>query len=137
MPKISVLMPIYNTNSQHLREAISSILNQTYVDYEFIILNDSPDNLELDNLVQEFNDKRIKYIKNKQNIGITPSRNRLIELSKGEYLAVMDHDDVSLPERFARQVEFLDANLDYGVVGTKVKELEGAKIYRNPLKKNN
>ncbi len=109
-------MPIYNTNEDFLRAAIESILNQTYTDFEFLILNDSPDNIKLDEIVASYKDSRIKYLKNEKNIGITPSRNKLLEIAQGEYLAVMDHDDISLPERFQKQVDFLDNNPDYGVV---------------------
>lgn len=132
MPKISVLMPIYNTQEAHLREAIESILAQTFKDFEFLILNDSPDNKDLDKIVGSYTDKRIIYLKNDKNMGITPSRNKLIDLAKGEYLAVMDHDDVSLPTRFEKQVEFLDKNTDYGVVGCKVEYLHKNKIAKNP-----
>ncbi|MFI3271196.1 MAG: glycosyltransferase family A protein [Pseudomonadota bacterium] len=121
MPRVSVLMPIYNTQESHLREAIESILAQTYGDFEFIILNDSPDNTGLDAIVTSYSDERIVYSKNKKNIGISASRNKLIDMSQGEYLAVMDHDDISLPERFAKQVSFLDEHADVGVVGTWCK----------------
>lgn len=117
-PKVSVLTPIYNTNTQHLRECIESILNQTFTDFEFLILNDSPDNKEIEKIVLEYakHDKRVKYYKNEKNMGITPSRNKLIDLSRGEYLAIFDHDDVSLPSRLQIQVEYLDENLEVGVV---------------------
>ncbi|MFI3291135.1 MAG: glycosyltransferase [Opitutales bacterium] len=138
MPKISVLMPIYNTNEEFLRGAIGSILEQSFGDFEFLILNDSPDNTRLDEIVASFKDPRIKYLKNDKNIGITPSRNKLLALARGEYIAVMDHDDVSLPERFQKQVDFLDNNPDYGVVGTKVKTIGGGiGILRNPNKNEN
>lgn len=115
-PKVSVLMPIYKTKEEHLREAIDSILSQTFEDFEFLILDDCPeDNRE--EIVKSYNDKRIKYIKNEHNLGITPSRNKLIDMAKGEYLAVMDHDDISLPKRFEKQVAYLDANPSVGVVG--------------------
>lgn len=120
-PKISVLMPIYNTDKLYLKEAIESILNQTFVDFEFIILNDSPDNTELDDIVKSYKDKRIKYLKNEKNMGITLSRNKLIDLAKGEYLAVMDHDDISLPSRFEEEVKYLDENKDVGVVSCLLK----------------
>lgn len=116
MPKVSVVMPIYKTKKEHLQEAIESILNQTFKDFEFLILDDCPeDNRE--NIVLSYQDDRIKYIKNEQNLGITPSRNKLIDMAQGEYLAVMDHDDISLPQRFEKQVEFLDLNPSVGVVG--------------------
>ena len=117
-PKVSVLTPIYNTNPQHLRECIESILNQTFTDFEFLILNDSPDNKEIEKIVMEYakKDKRIKYSKNDKNIGITPSRNKLLKMAQGEYIAIFDHDDVSVPERLKLQVEYLDAHPYVGVV---------------------
>ena len=92
MPKVSVLMPIYKTNEKYLKEAISSILNQSYTDFEFLILDDCPEDTR-EEIVKSFKDKRIKYFKNERNLGITPSRNKLIDMAKGEYLAVFDHDD--------------------------------------------
>lgn len=117
MPRVSVLTPIYNTNHAHLRECIESILNQTYTDFEFIILNDSPENSELEKLVLSYDDARIRYIKNNKNIGISKSRNKLIELARGEYIAIFDHDDISYTTRLEKQVKFLDANPYIGVVG--------------------
>lgn len=117
MPKVSVLTPIYNTNPKHLRECIESILNQTFTDFEFLILNDSPDNTEIENVVKSYKDKRIKYYRNAKNIGISASRNKLLGLARGEYLAIFDHDDISVPTRLEKEVAFLDANPHIGVVG--------------------
>lgn len=97
-------MSIYNTKESHLKEAVSSILNQTFADFEFLIVNDSPQNTDLDKIINSFDDKRIRYFKNNQNLGIAASRNRLLELAQGEYIAVMDHDDISLPERDRKSV---------------------------------
>ncbi len=119
-PKISVLMPIYNTNEEHLRQAIESILSQTFTDFEFLILNDSPENKKLDDIVSSYHDSRIKYFKNEQNLGISQSRNKLINLSSGEYLAVFDHDDISLPDRFKKEVDFLSSHPDIGVVSASI-----------------
>lgn len=116
-PKVSVLMPVYNTNENHLREAIESVLSQSFTNFEFLILNDSPENTALGEIVASYKDARIQYKVNERNLGITPSRNKLLEMARGEYLATMDHDDISLPERFAQQTAFLDANSSYGVVG--------------------
>ncbi len=118
-PKISVLMPVYKTNEKYLREAIESVLSQTFDDFEFLILDDCPDDTR-EEIVKSYKDSRIKYSKNEKNLGITPTRNKLIEASKGEYLAIMDHDDVSNKERFAKQVAYLDSNLDVGVVGSNI-----------------
>ncbi len=121
MPKVSVLTPIYNTNPEHLRKCIESILNQTFTDFEFLIINDSPENIELDSIVNSYNDPRIKYIKNDKNIGISATRNKLLKLAKGEYIAIFDHDDISVPERLALQVEILDNNSAIGVVSGWMK----------------
>ena len=116
MPRVSVLTPLYNTNPVHLREMIESILNQTFTDFEFLILSDSPDNTEIDEIVASYHDKRIKYSKNERNMGITPSRNKLLKMACGEYVAIFDHDDISVPERLALCVEYLDKNPHVGVV---------------------
>lgn len=131
-PKISVLMPIWNTPEKYLREAIDSILSQTFTDFEFLILNDSPDNTALDKIVTSYQDKRIIYVKNTKNLGITPSRNKLIDMAKGEYLAVMDHDDISLPTRFEKEVAYLDKNPNVGVVGCKVETFPDGTMSRVP-----
>ena len=117
-PRVSVLTPIYNTNPSHLREMIESILNQTFTDFEFLILNDSPDNTEIEKIVLGYakKDKRVKYSKNEHNMGITPSRNKLLKMARGEYIAIFDHDDISVPTRLEQQVAYLDSNLSVGVV---------------------
>jgi glycosyltransferase involved in cell wall biosynthesis len=116
MPKVSVLMPVYNTNETHLREAIESILSQTFRDFEFLIVNDASTLPHVDTIVRSYQDPRIQYAVNDTNIGITHTRNKLIDWASGEYLAIMDHDDISLPTRFAEQVDYLDANPAVGVV---------------------
>ena len=130
MPRVSVLTPIYNTNPQYLRECIESILNQTYTDFEFLILNDSPDNTEIKSVVKEYakHDKRIKYYKNDKNIGISESRNKLLDLARGEYIATFDHDDISIPNRLELQVKFLDTHANIGVV-SGLMEYFGKKNY--------
>ncbi|MBQ8368215.1 MAG: glycosyltransferase family 2 protein [Alphaproteobacteria bacterium] len=129
-PKISVLTPMYNTNPNDLRAMIESILGQTYGDFEFLLLNDSPDNTELEQIVRSYNDVRIKYIANEQNMGITKSRNKLIDLARGEYLAVADHDDISTPNRFELEVACLDANPHIGAVGGNVIEIRDGVEYK-------
>ena len=118
MPKVSVLTPVFDTNHAHLRQCIDSVLQQTFADFEFIILNDSPDNVELEKIILSYRDKRIRYKKNEINIGISASRNKLIDLARGQYLAIFDHDDISHPNRLAQQVHFLDTHPFVGVVGS-------------------
>lgn len=117
-PRVSVLTPIYNTNPTHLREMIESMLTQTFTDFEFLILNDSPDNHEIEKIVLEYakRDKRVKYAKNDKNMGITPSRNKLLKMAKGEYIAIFDHDDISVPTRLEKEVAYLDTHPHIGVV---------------------
>lgn len=119
MPKVSVLMPVYNTREEYLRPAIESILNQTFSNFEFIIINDgSTDNSP--QVVQEYADKdsRIKFINNKKNSGLIAVLNQGLELCTGEYIARMDSDDISRPERFAKQVAYMDLHPECGALGT-------------------
>lgn len=116
MVKVSVLTPLYNTKIIHLQEMIDSVLRQSFKDFEFLLLNDSPDNGEIKRLIETYKDERIKYYENEKNLGISASRNKLINLAKGEYLAVCDHDDISMPLRFEKQVKYLDEYKDVGVV---------------------
>lgn len=132
MPKVSVLTPLYNTNPKFLKEMIESILNQTFNDFEFILLNDSPNNKEIKDIVLSFNDNRIIYVENEENLGISKSRNKLLELAKGEYIAIFDHDDISMPKRLEKQVEFLDKNPKVGVVGSNIIKYSNNKKTNNP-----
>ncbi len=112
-PLISVLMPVYN-GEKYLREAIESILNQTLTDFEFIIINDgSTDNTE--GIILSYYDSRIKYIKNKKNIKLIETLNKGIKVSKGKYIVRMDADDISIPDRFEKQLDFLEKNPEYGL----------------------
>ena len=131
-PKVSVLTPIYNTNPKHLREAIESVLNQTFTDFELLLLNDSPENKELDKIVTSYKDKRIKYVKNEKNLGITPSRNKLMDLAQGKYLAVFDHDDVCNPTRLEKEVAYLESHPNVGVVSSWIHSFPKNKTNHNP-----
>lgn len=131
MPKVSVLMPVYNTDEECLRVAVDSILSQTFTDFELLILDDCPDH-SVEKIIKSYQDKRIKYSKNARNIGISASRNKLIDMAKGEYLAVMDHDDYSLPERFAREVKYLDDHKDVGVVSCNVELFPKKRMINKP-----
>ena len=120
-PTVSVLTPMYNTEEKYLRACIESVLNQTFGDFEFLLLNDSPDNKRLKEIVESYQDERIKYLENEQNLGISKSRNKLLELAQGEYIAILDHDDVCYPTRFEKQVCYLDLHQEIGVCGTFVR----------------
>lgn len=131
MPKVSVLMPIYKTQKDYLKEAIESILNQTYKDFEFLILDDCPDDSRED-VVKSYKDKRIVYHKNEKNLGISASRNKLLDMAKGEYIAVFDHDDISYPQRLEKQVAYLDTHPEVGILGCSIRKLPNKRIITNP-----
>ena len=119
MPKISVIMPVYN-GEKYLRDAIDSILNQTFADFEFIIINDcSSDSTE--DIIKSYNDPRIIYVKNEKNMGVAATLNRGLDIAKGDYIARMDADDISFSHRFQMQVDFLDSNKNVGVCGSNLR----------------
>lgn len=135
LPRISVIMPVYRTKEEYLREAIESVLKQTFDDFEFLILDDCPQEPRED-VVRSYTDVRIKYFKNEKNLGIPQSYNKLLDLATGEYVVVMNHDDVMLPERLAVQYRFMEQHLEVGLVGTAYKkfgEINRFRAIRNPL----
>lgn len=132
MPKISVLMPVYNTEEEYLREAIESILNQTYTDFEFLIVDDKSTNNAPD-VIAEYakKDKRIKVIQGLHK-GIGFVRNLGIKEAQGEYIAWLDSDDISLPERLEKQVSYLEKNNDITICCTAFKIIPSNKIVVAP-----
>ncbi len=115
-PRVTVLMSVYN-GEKYLREAIDSILNQTFKDFEFLIIDDGSTDSSAD-IIRSYTDFRIRLIQNEKNIGLTRSLNKGLKLAKGEYIARMDVDDISLPIRFEKQVSFLDKYEDVKLVGS-------------------
>ena len=112
--RASVLMSVYN-GEQYLAEAINSILDQTFTDFEFVIINDGSTD-STDDILRSYKDPRIRVFE-QSNIGLARSLNRGVSLARGEYIARMDHDDLSMPERLAKQVDFLDTHPEVGIVG--------------------
>ncbi|TYA74128.1 glycosyltransferase family 2 protein [Seonamhaeicola marinus] len=119
---VSVIMSIYNEPENWLREAIDSILNQSFKDFEFIIINDNPNRMINDEILEFYKgkDSRILSIKNENNIGLTKSLNKALKMAKGKYVARMDADDISLRHRFKEQVEFLEKNKHLLACGTDI-----------------
>ncbi|NFF80805.1 glycosyltransferase family 2 protein [Clostridium botulinum] len=119
MPKISVVMPVYNS-SKYLREAIESILKQTYSNFEFIIINEFGSEDGSAEIIKEYanKDDRIIFIQNEKKLGLGASLNKGFKLAKGEYIARMDSDDIAYPKRFIMQVNAMDGNKSIGVCGT-------------------
>jgi len=116
IPAISILMPVYNAEL-FLREAIESILNQSFSDFEFIIINDGSTDKSKE-IIISYNDPRIKYIENEGNIQLIATLNKGINLAKGKYIARMDADDISINERLKHQFDFMESNQDIGLCGT-------------------
>lgn len=115
---ISVVMSTYKEEERLLRQAIESILNQTYTDFEYIIILDFPDNEMHKRVIHEYasKDHRIQFYINEKNIGLTDSLNRGLSLCHGDYIARMDADDISLPDRLERQLNYLEKN-DFDLIG--------------------
>ncbi len=115
-PKVTVLMPVYN-GEKYLRGAMDSILSQSFTDFEFLIINDgSIDNSK--KIIDSYTDKRIRALNNDKNIGLVNTLNRGIELAQGEYIARMDCDDISLLNRLAVQVKFMEQHPTIGASGS-------------------
>ncbi len=116
--EISVVMPTYNAE-KYLKESIESILNQTFKDFEFIIINDgSTDNSLKIIKGYERKDKRIILINNPKNLGLQKTLNKGLEVAKGKYIVRMDADDISMPNRFKIQFEYLEEHKDIFLVGS-------------------
>ena len=107
---VTVLMTVYNEPIEFVEKAISSILTQTFKDFEYIIILDKPDNDEIRSYLEKMtkNDIRIRFYINEQNMGLARSLDKGIELSKGKYIARMDADDISKPERLEREIHFIE-----------------------------
>ena len=116
-PLISVVMSVYN-GSNFVEEAIESVLNQTLDNFEFIIIDDDSQDHSI-NIIKSFNDKRIKLRKNNNNLGQSESLNKGIRLSKGEFIARIDQDDICLPERFEVQYKYMMDNPEIGILGSQ------------------
>jgi glycosyltransferase involved in cell wall biosynthesis len=131
-PQVTVLMSVHN-NEQYLPEAIESIVNQVFSDFEFLILNDASTDGSRD-IIRAYADPRIRLIENERNLGLTASLNRGIDLARGAYIARMDADDIALPERLHRQVAFMEGSQDIDVCGSWY-ELFGdrVKLVKSPV----
>lgn len=133
-PLISVVMSVYSEPIEWIKKSIDSVLNQTYSNFEFIIIIDKPERQELINFLfeEEKKDHRIRVFENDKNIGLAASLNKGINLSKGKFIARMDADDISLPYRFERQLKLLRQNNKVGICGGRAKiinEYEKVKGY--------
>lgn len=121
--KVSVIMPVYNTE-KYVAEAIESILNQTFKDFEFIIIDDCSTDWSYQ-ICKEYakKDKRIRLFRNDKNMGVVKTRNLLFKKVSPEskYIAIIDSDDVAKKDRLEKQVKFMEDNPDYAIIGSNLE----------------
>lgn len=118
LPLVSVIMPVYNTKEEYLREAIESILAQTYKKFELIIVDDCSEK-SVEPIVRSYHDSRIQFHRLPKNKGASYARNVGYHLSTGQYIAVQDSDDISYPDRLAVQVKYMQKYPNIGVMGAQ------------------
>ncbi len=133
MADVTVLMPVYNGET-YLREAIESILSQTYSDFEFLILDDGSTDASA-SIIRGYRDERIRFLSNPQRLKLSGALNRGLEEAKGNLIARMDADDIARPQRLARQVAFFQEQRDVGVCGAWVERFGSGKrrVDKNPI----
>lgn len=119
-------MPVYNAE-KYVKQAIQSILDQSYTHFELHIINDGSTDGSLD-IIKSFTDERIHLVENGANLGLIATLNKGFDLSHGKYIARMDADDVAMPNRLKKQVEFLDVNPEVGVYGSAYTDLKQGEL---------
>jgi glycosyltransferase involved in cell wall biosynthesis len=130
MAKVSVILPVYNCD-QYIFETIQSVLNQTFTDFELLIVDDcSTDNTVA--IIRAFDDDRIQLTLKEKNTGYTDSLNYAVSIAKGQYIARMDGDDICMPTRFEKQVAFLDTNPTIILCGSAIQIIGTDTILRHP-----
>ncbi len=122
-PLISVILPVHN-GEKYLREAIDSVLAQTYTNFELLLINDGSTDKSKE-IILSYNDPRIRYVENEKNLRLIATLNKGIALSQGDLIARMDADDVCMPNRFANQVAFLNEHKDIDMCGSWAIRIDG------------
>lgn len=134
--KVTVLMGVYNSEL-FLKEAMDSILNQSYKDFEFLIINDGSSD-KSEEIILSYNDNRIHYFKNHENIGIGRTVRKGMEMIHSKYVIRVDSDDISFPDRFQEQVDFMDSHPEIAIAGTLFDvmgdPIKGSDLYESSLK---
>ncbi|MBF9046476.1 glycosyltransferase [Rhodobacterales bacterium LSUCC0031] len=123
MPKISVILPIYNAQS-FIADAVKSVLTQSEKDFELILIDDASSD-DTPRILARMTDPRVNIVRHEENLGLVASLNEGLHLSRGRFIARMDHDDIAMPDRFAQQLAFLEVNHSVGVVGTGYQLING------------
>lgn len=128
MCKISVVTSVYNCE-EYIKETIQSVIDQTFVDWEFIIINDCSKDKSAD-IIKSFHDKRIRFFDNETNRGQCDSLNFGISQAKGKYIARLDHDDICYPDRFQKQYDYMESHPDVVLCGTWCDLLQEGNIIK-------
>jgi glycosyltransferase involved in cell wall biosynthesis len=123
-PRISVIMPVFNAE-RHVREAIGSLLAQTFSDFELIVIDDGSTDESLQ-VVQGIGDPRLRLLQNASNLGAAETKNRGIENARAEFIAFLDADDLAFPERLAEQLDYLERNPEISVVATQSNTIDAS-----------
>jgi glycosyltransferase involved in cell wall biosynthesis len=129
-PIVSVIMPVFN-RVKYIADAVNSILKQSFTNFEFIIVDDGSTDSTFE-ILETFNDNRIKLIRKSDNNGNYSARNEGMELGTGKYICVMDSDDIALPNRIQTQFEFMEANQKIGLCGSFVRVIDSDEIITAP-----
>lgn len=116
--KVTVLMPVYN-GEKYVKSAIDSILNQTFKDFQLLVIDDGSTDSSID-IIKQYSDERLVFIQNEKNLGIVDTLNRGFSLIDSKYIARMDSDDIAYPTRLEEQVKYMDNNTNIAVSGTSV-----------------
>ncbi len=134
-PKVTVLMPVFN-GEKYIEEAIASILEQTFTDFELLIIDDNSTDRSFE-IISSFNDTRLRVMQNEENKGLAKTLNFGLDLAKGKYTARMDQDDISYSNRLEKQVEVMDRSLDFGLVSTNCYQINSTgQVQENTILKN-
>jgi len=123
-PELSIIMPVYNS-VDFIAEAVESVLSQTFTDFELIVIDDASTDGS-DKILNGFKDDRIKHYTNDENQGIVYSRNLGLKEARGNFIAQFDSDDVALPDKFEKQINYLKKNPEFGMIGSWVRMIDEA-----------
>ncbi|RWU07563.1 glycosyltransferase family 2 protein [Pedobacter chitinilyticus] len=131
-PIVTVFMAVYN-GEKYIKEAIESVLTQSYRDFELLIINDGSTDKTLD-VIAQFKDPRIRLLHNDGNRGLTYTRNHGVKEARGEYFAILDSDDIAMPNRLKIQVDYMNANADVAICGGQAVLIDGSSKEIRPYK---
>lgn len=125
MGKLSVIMSTYNEPAEHIHQSVGSILAQTMTDFEYIIVLDNPDNAMIESIIRDYaaKDSRIRVVKNEKNLGLVGALNHALQYVSGDYVARMDGDDIAAPDRFEKQLQYMQEH-ELDLSGTLIRRMD-------------